>query len=139
MEKIKKLWKFFTSPEMLSYLFFGVCTTVINIVVFWLMADVFQCAWEPSNLLAWILSVAFAFITNKLFVFKSRGATPKKLLWEILTFVGARLLSLGVDMGTMWLLLEVLHTSNLTAKIISNILVIIINYVLSKLVIFKKK
>lgn len=138
-EKLIKLWKYFTSKEMILYIVFGVLTTLINIASFWLLHDL--CKWNLylSNFLAWILSVAFAFLTNKIWVFESKSFAPRVLTHEIITFVGARVLSLGVDMGGMALLVDVLHANAMFSKIAVNVLVIIINYLLSKCVVFKKK
>jgi len=91
-----------------------------------------------ANTVAWVLSVAFAFITNKLFVFQSKSFAAKLFWRELSTFVGARLLSLGVDSLGMLLMVNVLAWNDWLAKIIMNIIVIIMNYVLSKMIIFKK-
>ena len=136
---ICKVWRFCTTPEMISYLVFGVLTTVVNVGMFSLCHDVWQWGWALSNLLAWVLAVVFAFLTNKLFVFRSKSFAPRVFLFELVSFVGARLLSLGVDMAGMWLLIDVLAFSSILSKVIVNVLVVIINYVLSKLLIFKKK
>ena len=143
MEKIKKLWRFMTSPEMILYIVFGVLTTIINIIVYTFLRPRLPlnevAAVLTANAIAWVLAVAFAFVTNKLFVFKSKSFEAKLFWWELLTFVGARLISLGVDELGMFLLVSVLHVGDLLSKIIVNVLVVIINYVLSKLVIFNKK
>ncbi len=139
MDKLKKLWHFFTSPEMISYIVFGVLTTAVNIVSFGLFRTVLHWELLAANTLAWILSVAFAFITNKLIVFKSKSFEAGLFFRELITFVGARLLSLGVDTLGMLLLVNVLAWNDWIAKIIMNVIVIIINYVLSKQIIFKNK
>ena len=139
MDKLKKLVQLFINPETISYIIFGVFTTIINIAVFGLCDKVLHWNWLISNSLAWLLAVIFAFITNKLFVFKSKSFDSATFWWELLTFFGARLLSLGVDTLGMWLLLDICKVESLTSKLIVNVLVIIINYVLSKLIIFKKK
>lgn len=139
MDKLKKLWHFFTSPEMISYIVFGVLTTAVNIVSFGLFRTVLRWELLTANTLAWILSVAFAFITNKLIVFKSKSFETGLFFRELITFVGARLLSLGVDTLGMLLLVNVLLWNDWIAKIIMNVIVIIINYVLSKRIIFKNK
>lgn len=143
MEKIKKLWRFMTSPEMILYIVFGVLTTIINILVYTFLRPRLPlnevAAVLTANAIAWVLAVAFAFVTNKLFVFKSKSFEARLFWWELITFVGARLLSLGVDELGMFLLVSVLHVGDLPSKIIVNVLVVIINYVLSKLVIFNKK
>ena len=92
-----------------------------------------------SNSLAWVVSVLFAFITNKLFVFESRNVGFKKTMVECIYFFICRLLSLVFDLGFMYLLVDIFSCNELLSKIISNIIVIIINYILSKLLIFKKK
>lgn len=127
-----KSW-FNKSYEVLSYLFFGGCTTLVNIVSFWILR-VLKMGVYASNTIAWVLSVLFAFITNKLFVFESKG----NLLKEGLSFFGFRLLSLLFDMGIMYLFIDVLNINDILSKVISNIFVIIINYVFSKIFIFKK-
>jgi putative flippase GtrA len=138
LDKLKKFWRFFTSPEMISYLVFGVLTTVVNVVSFGLLRTVMHCDLLVANTIAWILSVVFAFLTNKLFVFKSKSFAGSLFLRELSTFVGARLLSLGVDTLGMLLLVNVLVWNDWLAKIIMNVIVVIINYVLSKRIIFKK-
>ena len=119
--------------EVISYLFFGVCTTLINFIVFFI-ASKFIIP-EISNLIAWFISVAFAFITNKIFVFKSRGFSWK----EITEFLGARILSLLIDEGLLIIMINIFSANALLSKFVINFLVIAINYVLSKFIIFKKE
>lgn len=120
--------------EALLYLFFGGCTTLVNIISFYIFRLI-NLDLYVSNVLAWVLSVLFAFITNKIFVFESKGNGFK----EAVSFFVFRLISLGCDMGIMYVLVDVLHLNELISKIASNIFVIIINYVFSKLFIFKKE
>ena len=91
-----------------------------------------------SNIIAWILSVLFAYITNKLFVFESKNKSKTENLKEMVSFFGFRVLSLVFDMGCMFLLVDILRIGELISKVLSNILVIILNYIFSKLFIFKK-
>lgn len=119
--------------EVLSYLFFGGCTTLINILTFWLLR-VLKVGVYASNVVAWIVSVLFAFITNKLFVFESKGNTIK----QGVSFFVFRIISLLFDMGIMYLLIDVLKMNDLLSKVIANIVVIIVNYIFSKVFIFKK-
>jgi len=126
------------SRQFISYIFFGVLTTVVNILSFYLL-DKLGINTYISNLVAWIISVLFAFITNKLFVFDSKSMQKKVVFKEFLSFVVARILSLGVDMGGMFLLYGVLTIHKIISKIIVNIIVIVMNYVFSKLFIFKNK
>ena len=124
--------------EVISYLFFGGCTTLINIISYMLFRAA-NIDMLISNSLAWVVSVLFAFITNKLFVFESRNVGFKKTMVECIYFFVCRLLSLVFDLGFMYLLVDIFSCNELLSKIASNIIVIIINYVLSKLLIFKKK
>ena len=123
--------------EALLYLVFGGLTTLVNIVAFFILRQ-FKIEVYVSNAIAWFLSVLFAFITNKLFVFESKGKSKKENIRECVSFFGFRVLSLIFDMGAMYLLLQVLNINELISKIISNVLVIILNYIFSKLFIFKK-
>ena len=119
--------------EVLSYLFFGGCTTLVNLLVFWLLR-LLKIGVYASNGIAWVVSVLFAFITNKLFVFESKG----KILKQGVSFFVFRLISLVFDMGIMYLLIDVLNWNDLLSKIITNVFVIIINFIFSKIFIFKK-
>ena len=124
--------------EILWYGFFGVLTTLINIVSFTLL-DKTGLNVYFSNLLAWFLSVLFAFITNKLFVFNSKDFTFKVFFKELVSFFFFRIVSLGIDMAGMYICLEAIKLNKMISKIIVNVVVIIANYVFSKLFIFKKK
>ena len=144
-DKINNLIKKFLNKETISYLIFGVLTTIINIVVFWfaerelafIMSE--DAASLVGNVIAWVISVAFAFVTNKLFVFESKSMAFKVVMAELTGFVIARLLSLAFDEGFMFVAIVLLGMNSLLSKIISNVFVVIINYVLSKFFIFKNK
>ena len=142
-KKIMDLIKKFLNKETVSYLIFGVLTTIINIVVFGISEDFLMpfmsdtAAALTANVIAWVLSVAFAFITNKLFVFESKSMSVKVIIKELYSFVIARLLSLAFDEAFMMVAIKFMDS--MLAKIISNVFVVIINYVLSKFFIFKNK
>ncbi len=136
---MEKLWKKLVNRETILYLVFGVCTTIINIAVCGLLADILKWDIYLSNTIAWILSVAFAFVTNKLFVFNSKSTNKKILLKETVFFLIARLISLGFDMLVVWLMADLWGVNVWVVKIISNIIVIIMNYIFSKLFIFNHK
>ncbi len=125
--------------EILTYLIFGVLTTVVNIVVYFFFREVFGVHYAISNSIAWILSVLFAFVTNKKWVFKSQTNSLYEWSKEAFLFVAFRALSYVFDMGAMFVMLSVLHSSDLAAKIVSQIFVIVANYVFSKWFVFKSK
>ena len=137
MNQCIKLYK--KHKEVILYLIFGVLTTILNIVVFWLCNDILKIEYKISNVVAWILSVIFAFITNKLIVFESKSKSKEETTKEAISFVMARLFSLIVDMILMILMIDILKVNSLIAKIISNVVVVIINYVFSKFIVFKKE
>lgn len=123
--------------EALLYLFFGGCTTLVNIVAFYIIRK-FGVSTYITNIIAWFLSVVFAFITNKLFVFESKNTSFKDSFKECFSFFLFRVISLVFDMGIMYLLIDLLNINEMVSKVFSNIFVVIINYVFSKLFIFKK-
>ncbi|MGO3913805.1 GtrA family protein [Enterococcus viikkiensis] len=128
----KRLW------EVFVYLFFGGLATVVNIVTFAFAYQIFHFNWPISNAISWICSVLFAFVTNKLWVFQSKTVGFKALTWEFSKFLFARILSFGMDMACMYLFIDMLHTGNLVAKLITQIVVVVANYIFSKVFIFKK-
>jgi putative flippase GtrA len=91
----------------------------------------------PSTVIAWVLSVLFAYITNKLFVFESKSFDSHVLKKEIISFFGCRFFTGVMDVAIMYVAVDLVHSNSTLWKIASNMLVIIINYVASKLIIFK--
>lgn len=124
--------------EVLLYLFFGAATTIVNYLVYFGALDWLHWDYRPSNVLAWFLSVLFAFFTNKFFVFQSKTTTPKHFLKEGLLFYWYRALSFVIDMGMMILLISGMHWSDFAAKTLTQIVVIAMNYFFSKFLIFKE-
>ncbi len=125
--------------EMLSYLFFGGVTTLVNIACYWLCAHPLGLGTVPSTVIAWVAGVAFAFWSNKLFVFQSRSWRRNVVVREAASFVAARAFSGVLDLAFMWVTVDLAHWNDLCMKIISNVIVVILNYLFSKLLIFKKK
>jgi putative flippase GtrA len=131
--------RLFLTEEKISYLIFGVLTTAVNYVSYWAARGPLAVDYRISTVIAWILAVAFAFVTNKFFVFKSRSVRRGVLLREASAFVLARLASGVFDIGWMILAVEWIHMNDMLAKILSNVVVIIMNYILSKMFIFKSR
>lgn len=136
MEKIKELLKKY--KFIILYGIFGVLTTIINIVTYALCYDMFNISNVVSNIIAWILSVLFAFITNKIWVFESKCFDFKIFIKELWNFIVCRLATGALDLGIMYVGVDLLKGPALILKIASNIIVIILNYVMSKLFVFKK-
>ena len=93
----------------------------------------------PANIIAWVLAVLFAFITNKLFVFKSKSMDFKTLFTEGVSFFACRFLTGVLDVLIMYFAVDVFFQNSTMWKIISNIIVIILNYIVSKVFVFNKK
>ena len=137
---LKKLADLYIShQEVMRYLIFGGLTTAVNILIYAICYYVFHIENGISNVIAWILSATFAYITNKIYVFDSKVKTKHDLFKEIVYFYGCRLLTLAVDQGIMILTVDKLGWNALLMKIIANIIVIILNFIFSKLLIFKKR
>lgn len=118
--------------EQLLYLFFGGLCTVVNIVSFWLVAKVVHPL--TANVAAWVISVAFAYFTNRTWVFKSSN---NRIWMEALKFVSGRISTLIMEEVILWIGIEMLGIENIIIKIIGQVVVVIGNYVISKWVVFK--
>lgn len=149
-EKLNSMMKKIVNKEMFYYILFGVLTTVVSLVTFWIFDKILGSKLAlVSNVLSWIFAVAFAFITNKFIVFNSKKTDRSTLMKEIISFTGARLFSLGVEELGMFIAQFGFHADEkvyfksvggmMIAKVILQIIVIIINYIFSKLYIFKDK
>lgn len=125
--------------EVISYLFFGVLTTVINIVVYGAFSEILGFDTIPSNIVAWIAAVSFAYITNRIWVFESSASSNTEKAKELISFFACRGTTLLIDIASMYVLVNYLGYPNMIMKVIVNVIVVIVNYVLSKRVIFKKK
>lgn len=135
-EKLQALW--IRYKDILLYLFFGGLTTVVGVGSYWLLTRFAGMDYVTGNVISWVISVTFAFITNKLFVFESRSRAAKTLTWELLTFYGGRLFSLGAETLLLWVGIDLLHWYDMLVKIIANVVVILLNYFISKLLVFRK-
>lgn len=138
--------------EIILYIFFGALTTIVNFVIYFLLNSLIgEKMYLVSNVIAWTGAVAFAYITNKIWVFESKSHNAKTLLKEIGEFFLARLFSLGAEEAGLYLFVELLNfnafyfsffnqtiTGDIIAKIIMQIIVVILNYIFSKFIIFKQ-
>ncbi len=127
--------------EVVLYIVFGGLTTVVNFVVYTAMALVFNNdkLILISNFIAWVVAVAFAFVVNKWFVFESRTTEKKALAKELIAFVSARVLSLGAESLILGVFVSIMGLNELAFKLMAQVIVLVMNYVFSKLIIFKNK
>ena len=127
------------NKQLLLYLFFGICTTAINTICYWLLYDALTLSNIVSTILAWLAAVLFAFVTNKVFVFESKRTNTTDRINEVISFFGCRLLTGILDVAIMAFAVDMLQWNGLLWKLISNIIVTIINYIASKFLIFRKQ
>ena len=125
--------------EGMRYLVFGGLTTVVNIVTYWIAFYIAHIDNGVSNVIAWVVSAIFAYITNKYCVFASNVSNTKALLYEIISFFGCRLLTLGIDEAIMIITVDKFGLNALLMKIVVNIIIVVLNFIFSKLIIFRKK
>lgn len=135
MAALKRFYQ--KNEEVLSYLIFGGLTTLVNIIVFFLFDSVLGVQYLIANAISIGVSILFAFFTNKKYVFKSETETMNAWLKEFLLFCSFRLVSAGFDMLSMWLLVGGLHLEANLAKLVTQLIVVLLNYLFSKWFIFK--
>ena len=125
--------------EVVSYLFFGGLTTVVNYLVYLPCYNLLGFSGSVSNVIAWIAAVAFAYLTNKPFVFKSHDWSAKTVLPELTKFVGCRVGSGLLETAIIFVTVDLLGLNGNLIKVATSVLVVVMNYVASKLVVFRKK
>lgn len=133
---IKILWQKYKS--IIAYLFFGGITTIINIASFGLMASIWHWNYQVATVIAWVITVLAAYLTNKVWVFGSHYTTLADFIKELSSFFFFRLLTLILELVIMYIGVSLLHGNLLAVKVVDNIIVVLTNYVFSKWYIFKK-
>jgi len=136
MNFIHRFWN--QHKDILAYLFFGGLTTLINFIAFGLFNNYTPTLYWLNNVIAWFLSVLFAYVTNKLWVFNSKTNSFKKLFQETLSFFSFRLFSLIIDEVIMIVGISFLHGNPLLVKLLDQVIIVILNWFFSKLFIFNK-
>ena len=136
MEKIRMLIR--KHYDILAYLFFGVLTTAVNYIIYLPCYNLMHFSAAISNVIAWVVAVAFAYLTNKPFVFKSHDWSPKTVVPELTKFVTCRIGSGVMETAIIFLTVDLLHWNGNVMKLITSVLVVIVNYAASKLVVFRK-
>lgn len=136
VQKIKNLVQKYW--DILSYLFFGGLTTVVNYLVYLPCFNLLSLSAAVSNAIAWAVAVAFAYLTNKPFVFRSHDWSMKTVIPELTKFVTCRIGSGLLETGILFLCVDLLAWNGNVWKLITSVLVVILNYVASKLLVFKK-
>lgn len=125
--------------EPLLYLFFGALTTLVNFVVFvvftaWIVIDVLV-----ANVIAWVAAVLFAYLVDRTWVFSSQATTKGQVVGEMVSFFGGRVATLLFEEAAIWLFIKRLGFHAMAVKLAAAVAIVILNYVISKLLVFRKK
>lgn len=136
MQKIRSLLEKYW--DVVTYLFFGVLTTVVNYVIYLPVYNLLGLTAAVSNAIAWVVAVAFAYLTNKPFVFRSHDWSAKTVVPELTKFVGCRLASGVMETVILFVTVDLLGWNGNLWKLVTSVLVVILNYLASKLLVFKK-
>lgn len=124
--------------ESILYLVFGVLSTIVNIATYVFATRILNLGFLVSNWIAWVTAVIFAYITNKFFVFESTKKDIKFIAKEFGAFVSCRIVSGIIEMIIMFIMINLLYINDFIVKLVTNVIVIILNFLFSKLFIFKK-
>lgn len=124
--------------EVISYLFFGVLTTAVNFIVYLPVYNTLGLSASVSNMIAWVVAVVFAYFVNKIYVFRSLDWSRKTVIPELTKFIAARVLSGVLETGILLVTVDILGWNGNIWKFVTQVLVVISNYVFSKLIVFRK-
>lgn len=128
----------FLKTEKMRYLIVGGLTTLVNLACFHLLADILKWNVTTSNVISIIVAILFAFVANKCIVFQSKTKGIRKIIEELLKFVGGRMITMGIEVGGVYLLHNILGISPMPSKISTQVIVVILNYFISKYLVFRK-
>ena len=130
-EKIKQLYE----NSVIRYVFFGGCTTLVNLVSFYLLRKL-HVQLQVANVISIILAILFAYVVNSRFVFQDKASTLQEHAKSFLKFVGARLTTMVIEVGGVWLLVEKLGLNDMVGKFFTQFIVLVLNYIFSKFFVF---
>jgi putative flippase GtrA len=133
--KMKNLIKKLYDNDVIRYIFFGGCTTLVNLVSFYLLRKVHM-EFNTANAISIILAILFAYVVNSRFVFYDKCETLRDHIRPFCKFIGARLFAMVIEMGGGWLLVEQMKMNDMLGKFLVQFIVIAVNYVFSKFFVF---
>ena len=137
LNQFRSLWEKYRS--ILIYLIFGVLTTAVNYLVYIPCLNLLGLKASVSNVIAWCVAVLFAFLTNKPFVFESKDWSAKTVVPEFTKFVGTRVASGLMETVILMVAVDMLGWNGVIWKLVTNVIVVILNYIGSKLLVFRRK
>jgi len=124
--------------EIILYIFFGGLTTIVSFVTYYIGTKQIGMHYLAATFFSWLLSVLFAYVTNRIWVFKSKRRSFMGIAKELSMFIAGRLMSGVIEVLLMFVLVDIASVMDLAAKIVCNIIIVILNYIFSKLIIFKQ-
>lgn len=136
MNRMKKLYTQYR--EAITYIFFGGCTTLVNLGVYYLLGLCTDWDYNVENVISVAMAILFAYFVNSRFVFRSEARGFAGRFPEFVKFVSARLSTMVIEVGGVWLMVDLLHMSDKLAKLAVQFVVLVLNYIFSKLLVFKK-
>lgn len=136
MKKLIELYRKY--EEIIMYLIVGVCTTIVSLGFYYIFAEGLQMYYQAANVLSWIAAVIFAYFTNKKFVFRSPYNGLSQTMKEAAGFVSSRLVSLAAEVICMFIGVQLLGIDDGIMKLADQVIVTVLNYVLSKFLVFRK-
>ena len=135
MRNIKKI----INTQTILYVIFGILTTIVNLISYYFFSNIMSINYLISNMISWIISVLFAYITNKFYVFNSKDTSKDIIIKEFIKFVNCRLTSGIIEMILLFLLVDMLAVNDIISKLVIGVIVVILNFIFSKLFVFKKQ
>ena len=135
MRNIKKI----INTQTILYVIFGILTTMVNLISYYFFSNIMSINYLISNMISWIISVLFAYITNKFYVFNSKDTSKDIIIKEFIKFVNCRLTSGIIEMILLFLLVDMLAVNDIISKLVIGVIVVILNFIFSKLFVFKKQ
>ena len=134
MRNIKKI----INTQTILYVIFGILTTIVNLISYYFFSNIMSINYLISNMISWIISVLFAYITNKFYVFNSKDTSKDIIIKEFIKFVNCRLTSGIIEMILLFLLVDIIKVNDFISKLVIGVIVVILNFIFSKLFVFKK-
>lgn len=134
MDNMKRI----LNKETISYVIFGILTTIINLISYYFFSNIISINYLISNIISWIISVSFAYVTNKLYVFNSKDKNKDVVIKEFIKFVNCRLTSGVIEMILLFLLVNMIKVNDIISKFVIGVIVVVLNFIFSKVFVFQK-
>ncbi len=136
MKKIKDLVLCLYGNDVVRYIFFGGCTTLVNLVCFFIFWNICHVNLNIANVISIVVAIIFAYVVNSKYVFQDKCETLKDHIQPFGKFVSARLLTMVIEVGGVWLLVEVMGMNGMLGKFCTQFIVLVLNYIFSKFFVF---